>query len=228
MSVLPTQTRSCVVLDLEASWEEQRAMLKRNLRESLRRTRNRIKRLDGRGEVRVVGAGPEWPSAVAELARLHRMRATAPGRVVHADLFADPDTSRLMTEAAAALPPGALEIAFLELDGRAIGAHATIRSPGTTYLLMSGLDPAWWDVGAVTELIGEIARAAIERGDTRLNLSTGPDRGQDALERAARAAPRLHLVGDRPRSRALGAAYCSLSVLRRLSYEAPPAPLAPA
>lgn len=219
VSAMHHQTRACVVLDLAPTWDAQRMTLKRNMRESLRRSHNRLERLGSPWGIRVESVGPGWPAAVAELCRLHALRASAPGRIAHPDWSADPKVAALLTTAAGMLPQGALEIAFLDLDGEAIAAQATLSGGGTTYLLMSGFDPEWWSLGPVTELVGAVARAAIARGDRRLNLSSGPTvaklRWSEHLE--------LHqdfvLVGARARSRAAFAGYWSLAALRRFRRE---------
>ena len=213
------QTRACVVLDLAPTWEAQRITLKRNLRESLRRSHNRLERLGTPWGVRVEGAGPGWPAAVAELCRLHALRAGARGRIAHNDWSADPNTAELLTAAVHGLPPGALEIAFLDVDGVAIGAQATLRGGGTTYLLMSGFDPEWWSVSPVTELVGAVVRAAIARGDRRLNLASGPTVAKLRWSERLELYQDHLLVGTRPRSRAAFAGYSSLSALRRFRRE---------
>ena len=219
MSVLHAQTRASVVLDLAPTWEEQRAGLKRNVRESLRRSRNRLNRVGRPWEVRFVGPGPEWPAAVAELARLHRLRSSAPGRITHPDAFADRNVTRLLLEAGNRLPPGALEIALLELDGRPLAAQSTLRGGGTTYLMVSGLDWIWWELGAMTEVIGEIIQAAIRRGDRAVNLSTGPVVSKLRWSERLELHQDFTLVSDQPRSQALFSAYTSLSALRRFRRE---------
>ena len=191
------------------------------MRESLRRSRNRLNRLNRPWQVRLVGPGPEWPSAVAELARLHRLRSGAPGRITHRDAFTDHNVARLLLESAERLPPGALEIALLELDGRPLAAQATLRGGGTTYLLMSGLDWIWWELGAMTEVIGEVIRAAIRRGDRAVNLSTGPVVSKLRWSERLELHQDFTLVSDQPQSQAMFSAYTTLSALRRFRRSAP-------
>lgn len=215
LTTLHHQTRACVVLDLMPSWQEQLGGLKRNVRESLRRSRNRLHRTGRPWRVRVERPGRGWPEAVATLARLHRMRAGARGRAGHPDWTSDPSIPALLLAAGRRLPDGALEIALLEIDGRPVAAQATLSGGGTTHLLMSGLDPAWWDVGAVTELVGDVVRRAIAAGERRLNFSSGPTvsklRWSERLE--------LHqdfvLVPPRARARLAYGLYASVAAVRQ-------------
>jgi CelD/BcsL family acetyltransferase involved in cellulose biosynthesis len=217
--VLHHQTRACVVMPLAASWDEQRAGLGRNLRESLRRSRNR---LDGSGaawRVRTVLPGPGWSAAVASLCRLHAQRAAVKGRPRHIDWSADRAVARLIADVGVRLPGGAIEIMFLDIGGAPAAAQAVLRGGGTTYLLMSGFDPRWWWHGPMTELVGAAVRAAIARGDRRLNLSSGPIASKTRWSRDLELHQDFVLVGARGRSRAAYAGYASLEAVHRFRRE---------
>lgn len=218
VSVLHHQTRACVMLPLAATWEAQRALLGRNLRESLRRSRNR---LDGaaRWSVRTEVHGAAWAASVAELCRLHGLRADVPGRPAHGDWSADPQVAHLLAHAATRLPAGALEIAFLDVEGVPVAAQALLHGGRTTYLLMSGFDPAWWWHGPMTELVGTVARAAIGRGHLRLNLSSGPIASKTRWSRELELHQDFVLVAPRTRSRAAFAGYASIEALHRFHRE---------
>ena len=83
-------SRACVMLPLAGSWEETRAGLKRNIKESLRRSRNRIAK-DGRSWVIHRRGSDLDVSVVDRFLALHRKRAAQQVAVEHGDAFADPD-----------------------------------------------------------------------------------------------------------------------------------------
>ena len=142
---------------------------------------------------------PSWPACTG-CARARPGGSPAPDA-------ANRDVTRLLLEAGNRLPPGALEIALLELDGRPLAAQSTLRGGGTTYLMVSGLDWIWWELGAMTEVIGEIIQAAIRRGDRAVNLSTGPVVSKLRWSERLELHQDFTLVSDQPRSQALFSAY---------------------
>jgi hypothetical protein len=217
--VLHHQTRACVVMPLASSWEEQRAALGRNLKESLRRSRNRLDRSGAEWRIRTVLPGPGWSAAVAWLCRLHAQRAAVEGRPRHIDWSADRSVARHITDAGARLPAGALEIMFLDIDGAPAAAQAVLHGGGTAYLLMSGFDPRWWWHAPMTELVGAAVRDAIARGDRRLNLSSGPVASKTRWSRDLELHQDFVLVGARGRSRAVYAGYASLEAVHRFRRE---------
>ncbi len=80
--------RACVVLPLGGSWEATRGSLKRNLKESLRRSRNRLAK-DGRPYEVVAYIHDLDEAAVERFLTLHRQRSQHEASVTHADAYAD-------------------------------------------------------------------------------------------------------------------------------------------
>jgi CelD/BcsL family acetyltransferase involved in cellulose biosynthesis len=186
------RARACVVLELADSWAMTRAGLKRNVKESLRRARNRLAR-DGRPwAVRHRHGADLDVAAVDRLMRLHAVRSAFGGSWArHTDAYADPAHRQLMR---AVLPLlGAARqasIAELELGGRVVAAQLVLHAPGTLYFHSSGFEPDVWQLSPVTALQEAAIQAGIDDGARWVNFSPGPN------EAKSRWSDGLHVVDD--------------------------------
>ena len=165
--------RPFVVLPLPSSWEE--LTLKRNLKEAIRRSKNRLAALDPPPQV-VLAEGEAVLPAVDRIQELHRQRALLRGHIDHDDYFDDAVTMQLAHSGAAGLAQsGHAAAALLEIGDRPVAGRLLLRANGSVFLSFSGADPDYWALGASTSLIVACIRQAIERGDRLLNLSLNPD-----------------------------------------------------
>ena len=171
------RARACVVLPLQPTWDQTRATLKRNIKESIRRSANRLKK-DGRA-FEVVRHGTDLDEAVVErFLLLHqvRSRATRSSKKLHPDVYEGGPHRRLMVEALPRLGrEGRASVFELYLAGEHVASQVALHSPGTSYVHSSGFKEEEWDLGVVTHLQAELVRHAIERGDTVVNFSPGPN-----------------------------------------------------
>lgn len=167
--------RACVVLELAPTWDAVRSGLRRNLKESLRRSRNRLSK-DGR-EWEVVTLSDDLDArAVDRLLDLHRRRSEHLTTVRHGDAFAAAGTRAFLHDLLPALGrAGRAELAQLRLGGDVVAVQLALRAPGVTYFHSSGLDPRTWELGPVTFLQEHLVRRAVERGDRWVNFSPGPN-----------------------------------------------------
>lgn len=169
--------RACVVLSLQDSWDATRSGLKRNVKESIRRSANRLAK-DGR-TVEVVRRSSDLDSSTVErFLHLHQARASLSRTTQrhHPDAYADDRNRRLMLEALPQL--GRLDQASmfeLYLDGEHVASQLALHSPGTSYVHSSGFREDTWELGVITHLQAELVRYAIQRGDTTVNFSPGPN-----------------------------------------------------
>lgn len=162
-----------VTLNLDAGTN---LSLKRNLRESLRRSRNRIAR-DG-GDWRVVSdepADPEWNAAVADLVRLHHARSASAGRVKHGDVFRKTSQEHLLRRLGASSTESRPRIYRMLKEGDAVAVLLTFVSTQSTWLSVSGFLPEYWDINAVTTLQWEAVQHAARVGHLKVIFSTGVD-----------------------------------------------------
>lgn len=165
--------RPFVVLPLPDSWEGLR--LKRNVKEAIRRSKNRHAGLAGTLEIQFVD-GPGVRHA-AELVRdLHRLRAQMPGGVPHRDFFGAAAVSRFALDACERLgEAGGASVVLCQIDGQPVAGRVVLRAGGGVFLSYSGLDPAHWRLGSPTMLMAAVIRRGIADGDRLLNLSLSPD-----------------------------------------------------
>jgi CelD/BcsL family acetyltransferase involved in cellulose biosynthesis len=171
------RSRACVILQLSESWEQTRAGLKRNVKESIRRSQNRLKK-DGRSwRIRHLEFDALDVDAVDRLLTLHRARAAAPqAGVHHPDAFTSPLSRSFLRKLLPELSRrGAASIFELQLDGETRASQLALHAPGCSYVYASGFDPELWQLGPVTLLHAELIKHAVTRGDRFVNFSPGPN-----------------------------------------------------
>lgn len=167
--------RACVVLPLGGSWEATRGSLKRNLKESLRRSRNRLAK-DGRPYEAVAYIHDLDEAAVERFLTLHRQRSQHEASVTHADAYADHAHQAFLRDVLPSLGRrGRAMLLELHLAGEVVAVQLTLLAPGVAYLHSSGVLPEVWAMGPVTYLQEQVAKEAADRGDQWLNFSPGPN-----------------------------------------------------
>jgi CelD/BcsL family acetyltransferase involved in cellulose biosynthesis len=220
-------TRPSVILPLpdspdgSADPDALRGLLKRNVRESVRRGRNRLGRT---GEAWTITAhsspeqiGLAWPI----LARLHAARAGIAGPRRHPDALGVPGRPEFLAEVLPLLAEhGGAEILTLDVAGESVAAQAVLLAPRASYLAFSGVDPRWWDVSPVTLLHLAAGERAVERGHDELNLSVGPDVAKLRWSELVVQNPDFVLCGPRRRSRIAYTGYALAAELAGIRREA--------
>lgn len=167
--------RACVVLRLAGGWESVRSGFKRNLKESLRRSRNRLAK-DGRPHSVVAHTRELDTGTVDTFLSLHRHRSEHDASVVHRDAYANPRHQAFLKDVLPRLGRrGRATLLELHLDGKIVAVQLALRAPGLAYLHSSGLDPEAWAMGPITFLQEQVVREAAERGDRWVNFSPGPN-----------------------------------------------------
>jgi CelD/BcsL family acetyltransferase involved in cellulose biosynthesis len=163
-------------LPLGESWEEFRGSRSRNIKESLRKCYNSLKRDGHEFRFRVVSDPAELPAALAGFMSLHAQRAEASELVPHANVFAEYRARELLSGIAAA-PTEALSLRVfqLEIAGRVVAARLGFVLRDELYLYFSGFDPAWAKYSVMTTTVAETLKWAIEQRIVRVNLSPGTD-----------------------------------------------------
>jgi CelD/BcsL family acetyltransferase involved in cellulose biosynthesis len=209
-------TRPCVVLPLPGSWEELRATLKRNVKESIRRSANRLARDGHTFEVVENYESPaEFRGALNELRRLHRLRSELGGTISHPDYFAGGANVDFLDEVAErTFATGLVRPTLLRVGEAAVAARLVLRSNDAVFFSVSGFDPAWWDYGPLTLLDAESLKAAIDRGDTHANLSIGPDTSKLRWSERLELHQDFVLVGNRTRSRLAFSAWSAAAAVK--------------
>ena len=164
------------VLELPSTWEEFRGSRSRNIKESLRKCYNSLKRDGHAFTFRVVGDAAELPSALHRFFELHARRASAAHLVGHANVFFEHRARQLMLDVAAA-PNDALSMRVFELElaGKVVASRLGFVLGDELYLYFSGFEPEWAAYSVMTTTVAEAIKWAIEQRFRRVNLSPGTD-----------------------------------------------------
>jgi CelD/BcsL family acetyltransferase involved in cellulose biosynthesis len=221
-------TRPSVVLDLPQDVPALYRVLKRNLLESIRRAHNRLDRTGQPWAVTAHVGESDLRRALPVLAQLHAARAGLAGRNRHPDQLAVPERLVFLAEALGEMARrGMAEILTLDVEGTAVAAQLVLRAPEATYLGMSGVDPAWWNVSPITLLQSRAAESAVERGHREFNLSTGPAVAKLRWSEHVEQHPEFVVCGPRRSSRAAYTAYraaAAVAAVRRENARRRPPP----
>ena len=163
-------------LELPATWEALRASRSRNIKESIRRCYNSLKRAGLTPELRVLDSPAATPAALETFFRLHSMRSLATNTVRHGDVFRQATERAFLTEYALdQARRGQLRIFQLLISGSVVATRVGFLSNDQIYLYYSGYDPAWSKYSVMTTLVVEAIKWSIEQRLTILHMSTGTD-----------------------------------------------------
>jgi hypothetical protein len=180
--LLPQGTRTSVLeidgyhLDLPSTWEELRASRSRNIKESIRRCYNSLKRDGLTPELRVIQAPEEVPAALATFFRLHAMRSLATNTVAHGNVFGKANDRAFLTDyALERARRGELRIFQLLIAGTVVATRVAFQSNDQIYLYFSGYDLEWSKYSVMTTLVVEAIKWSIEQRLALLHLSPGTD-----------------------------------------------------
>lgn len=169
------KTRACVIIeDLPTDPKGVLPGLRRNLRESLRRARNRSAKLSDMA-FRCVSDPEAVTTAVGQLIRLHTLRAAMPGKVRHPNLLAGAFGEFLCEAVVQLARDGLASVHLAENAGRPVAAQLVLSDGTVDYISVSGLDPNYWDYNLNTMLIFKAVQTAVVDGRNAVNLSAGPN-----------------------------------------------------
>jgi CelD/BcsL family acetyltransferase involved in cellulose biosynthesis len=194
-----SRRKSAYVLALPDSWEDLKKHLRRNIKESLRKCYNSLKRDGLTFRLEVLTEPDDVESGLEELFHLHSARADLKGTVVHADVFESVQTRQFMVDVCRRLARrGVARLYRLLIDEAVVAVRLGFEMGDTLYLHYSGWDPAYARYSVMTTLVAEAMQDGIRRGMRFVHLSTGTDVsktrwGTDAVHYLSheRVAPRL-------------------------------------
>lgn len=183
--------------------------MKRNLKESLRRSRNRMKKEPAEWTfVRTAGSDPDWQQALSDLVRLHVARAGMDDDTPrHTNLFSDTSQRTYLDALARAGRPSYPVVHRLLRNGVAVAALLVFEYPEATWVSDSGCDPAVWHLGAVTALQHEAVQHAASTGRRRVVFSVGIDTPKLRWSETVRVRHGFLVSGTTTRSRWVLRAY---------------------
>ncbi len=164
------------VLPMAPSWDLLRASLNRNVKESLRKCYNSLKREGLEFTFDVVTGGEALAPAVEDVLRLHRERADSDTAVRHMNAFESAAARRFLQDVCARLAtPGATRVFRLRINGALVATRIGFVIEDSLYLYYSGYDPAFGKYSVMTTTVAEAIKYAIGQGLKTVNLSTGTD-----------------------------------------------------
>jgi CelD/BcsL family acetyltransferase involved in cellulose biosynthesis len=165
-----------LTLPLPSTWDEFKGKLSRNIKESLRKCYNSLKR-DGHEFVfRAVERPDEARPAIMLFFKLHAKRSHEAGTIVHNDVFRAPRAKAFLLDYAVAMAErGLLRVFQLEIAGVVVATRIGFVFGSELYLYYSGYEPDWGKYSVMTTVVAESIRYAIENGFKLVCLSTGRD-----------------------------------------------------
>lgn len=218
--VLHRGVRPHVVLSLPDTWGELRSGLKRNVKESIRRGSNRLTRDGLAPQFEVPNDPASVDAAIDELSALHKKRASAAGKVRHADYLFDARDRAFLRDAVCHMAAaGHVSPHLMRVGDATVAGRLVLHANDTTFFSVSGFDPAWWEYSVATTLTVNCLQAAIARGDTLADLSQGPEVAKLRWSEELVFHRDFFIVAPGRRSRAVFAAYWLQQSLERLRQE---------
>ena len=170
------QGKSDYYLELTGTWEAFRSGRGRNLKESLRKCYNSLKR-DGHAiEFRVVSQAQDMPAALECFFALHAARAARQDTVIHENVF-EHALSRAFIQSCfiAASERNQARIFQLTVAGEVVATRLSFLLGDQLYMYFSGYSPQWKQYSIMTTLLAETIKWAFSSNVNVVNLSPGTD-----------------------------------------------------
>jgi CelD/BcsL family acetyltransferase involved in cellulose biosynthesis len=163
-------------LSLPGTWDEFKSNLPRNIKESLRKCYNSLKRDGHAFTFQVLDRPEDIIAALQRLFNLHAARAQQKGTVWHRDVFKSPKSQLFLTDYACGMAKrGCLRIFEIEIGGAVVATRLGFVLGKELYIYYGGYHPNWGKYSIMTTLVAEAIKWAILNRFEIFNLSTGTD-----------------------------------------------------
>jgi len=164
------------LLKLPTDWEAFRGTLSRNIKESLRKCYNSLKRDSLEFTFHVLTAPAQMDAALGHFLRLHSARADATDTITHKNVFeSGPARGFLRDFLLHSAAAGNARVFQLELAGKIVATRIGFVVGDALYLYFSGFDPGWGKYSVMTTTVAEALKWAIAHQFATVNLSPGND-----------------------------------------------------
>lgn len=164
------------ILELPATWDEFKASRPRNIKESMRKCYNSLKRDHHVFAFAVATTSSEVKVALERFIELHTTRSQLKETVHHANVFASPNARAFLFEICERFAAaGQMRIFQLRVGSTIVAVRIGFALGDTLYLYYSGYDPDWAKYSVMTTTVAEALKFAVEHGFRHVNLSTGND-----------------------------------------------------
>jgi CelD/BcsL family acetyltransferase involved in cellulose biosynthesis len=168
--------KSTFILTPGPDWDTTKAHLSRNIKESLRKCYNSLRRDGLACTLEVLEEPAAIELGLADFFRLHAERASHTTSVRHANVFASYEARAFLHDVCRRFAErGAARLFLLRVGGRVVAVRVGFQMGTRLYLYYSGWDSAYARYSVMTTLLAEIVKDAIAHGTTSVNLSTGKD-----------------------------------------------------
>jgi CelD/BcsL family acetyltransferase involved in cellulose biosynthesis len=166
------EPRDDYLLDLPGSWQEFRAGLRRNIRESLRHCYNSLRRDGHEFEFVVARERSDVRAALTRFLELHARRAEMSWGTPHPNRFDSAAKQAFLYDVCDRLAQrDAVRVFQLRIAGQIVASRLAFVIGDSLYLYYSGFDPAWARYSVMTTTVAEAIKYAIGAGLRTLNLS---------------------------------------------------------
>lgn len=163
-------------LRLETTWDQLRARLPRNIKESLRKCYNSLKRDKHEFTVEVRSRPDESDAAIQQFLLLHSDRSQFTESISHANVFGTAAGRDFLAEFAREMAQrDALRVFQLWIGAKVVATRIGFVLGNTLYLYYSGYDVGWRKYSVMTTLVCEAIKWAIANGFSVVGLSAGND-----------------------------------------------------
>jgi CelD/BcsL family acetyltransferase involved in cellulose biosynthesis len=160
------------ILELPESWQQFRAGLRRNIRESLRHCYNSLKRDGLTFEFVVARERRAVRAALTRFFELHALRAAWNHGPKHPNWFAGRPLQDFLVDVCDRLAQRDIVRIFqLQIKDEIVAARVAFRVGDSVYLYYSGFDPHWARHSVMTTTVAEGLKYAIAEGVRSVNLS---------------------------------------------------------
>ena len=163
------------VLPLAADWDSFRSGLKRNIKESIRKCTNSVKR-DG---IELKFSCLSEPGAIQAMLpqfyRLHKLRAAQEAGNQHRDYFRRDAARQFLDALVREAPRSGIRLFTLSDGDRLVAARLGFENAAGTYLYYSGYDLDYGKYSVPTQLVIDVVKRAIASGQQNVHLSFGRD-----------------------------------------------------
>ena len=163
-------------LQMRPTWDEFRATLPRNIKESLRKCYNSLARDGVEFTVRVVSREDEAEAALLRFFDLHRSRAEKSGTIEHPNAFESAHSQAFLVDYAREMARrDCLRVFQLIVEDQIVATRVGFLHGTELYLYFSGYDPEMGRYSIMTTTVAEAFKWAIGNGISVVNLSSGTD-----------------------------------------------------
>lgn len=163
-------------LELASTWAEFKAGLPRNIKESLRKCHNSLRRDGLSAALEVLTRVDEVGAGLDDFFRLHAERSRAAGMVEHPNAFHAAVNQSFLREVCEHFAArDKLRLFRLRVGGRVVAVRIGFAMGDCLYFYYSGYDLAFAKYSVMTTALAGALEYAIQEGFTRAHLATGTD-----------------------------------------------------